>query len=1114
MDASESGWGLQQAVQHLHAQQHNFTQQQRQQQQQKQKQCHVRAKRRAPPGASAALYVLIVPMYAVAIAKMAVDMACGQSQPLGAAEPMAAGLTPFASTRACRAWAMSDPSGAMARLGTTSAAYLVVPFTVSLLGAVAALLQPPGCSWSLPRHISRLHMLGTRAVTIAALLAQRAGISTVLLPCPVTLWSVRNLWLVPGSLYESILTNQGLRKEVRSASLIVDAAMFALNAAMLWLVADADGAPHLRSAGVLVAVAAASIAVPALRAATGVLLPVLRARRPAAARANKGGGAATASARADKGGDNGAATAAEAPCMTMDLQGWSVTKERPVGGGPDTHSVAATAAARALLAPCSVDGAAAASPRACASSEVSTEPPPRACASSEISGEPAPCAMVLPRAGAQEAAAAGAGVGSWSQQLLDVPYTPLYPQTVRLVIKIKDREPEELVPDWQQALSRMVQPRCTLRSFAVRRGCTQLVFDADEGGADALLETLTQGMLKHGSAHGTFELHMAPASPPSSACLPSVFVGSRDRHMSLAVQDGRTRSPHTPADGASPPAVLSAFPLVAELPSASAAAADADGGVETEAELLLSAPLLSGSSLLVRHATCGYLRVAWAGYAYDGKHGGRRGGYDEDLGGREHGCRYGGYDEDPGGREHGSNVRLLVRFAAPRTPGRVRFEVVDGMTGRLGASAAQLLLPSAAAVAELLAVACASAAPPCPSTPCALYGKQPCPHVSGNVDAAAVHPWAQRGARGNAAVHPVVADIASWVDAAVLAAAHRGSPGGASEFEAARVRDALVGFCGLLRLDALRAMLLAMDAQRAEALAADPPCAMLRRTEARSGLATPGAGGGGGEDAETLRHGTCFSAPCDPAAAAAAPWSGSAAAATQRIARPSDGLSQGRCLTADCFLVARMVCALAAVVLRARRLVAHWVVLNFVEVLLTLLLAVRTLTTPPARLASALGCAERALRCDFAERAMLLRTAAFAAFTAGFPPRPPRASDVPSTAFLVMGFIADAAFTWIPSPMHGSLETLLALAAAYGVSFGAWGWKYGLQHSVAAGVMVAGSVVAVNLWPRVAPARQTRGATVGSTRHTHGSTAGSTRHMCCGTAGSSQPGDIGKAKQM
>eukprot|EP00955_Chlamydomonas_euryale_P022813 240863-Chlamydomonas_euryale.AAC.1 len=34
MDASESGWGLQQAVQHLHAQQHNFTQQQRQQQQQ------------------------------------------------------------------------------------------------------------------------------------------------------------------------------------------------------------------------------------------------------------------------------------------------------------------------------------------------------------------------------------------------------------------------------------------------------------------------------------------------------------------------------------------------------------------------------------------------------------------------------------------------------------------------------------------------------------------------------------------------------------------------------------------------------------------------------------------------------------------------------------------------------------------------------------------------------------------------------------------------------------------------------------------------------------------------------------------------------------------------
>eukprot|EP00955_Chlamydomonas_euryale_P061085 357903-Chlamydomonas_euryale.AAC.3 len=121
--------------------------------------------------------------------------------------------------------------------------------------------------------------------------------------------------------------------------------------------------------------------------------------------------------------------------------------------------------------------------------------------------------------------------------------------------------------------------------------------------------------------------------------------------------------------------------------------------------------------------------------------------------------------------------QVRVTFAAPQQPGRVHFEVIDEGSGMQGVAAALLLLPTKAAAAELLGVQ----------------------NSTSGLPDAATQP---------ARPHPVTTDVGMWIDTMLMDSC--GAMDDGRRQEAERVCHALLRFCDLMRLDAIRDMLMAL----------------------------------------------------------------------------------------------------------------------------------------------------------------------------------------------------------------------------------------------------------------------------------------------------------------
>uniref|UniRef100_A0A7R9YX79 Uncharacterized protein n=1 Tax=Chlamydomonas euryale TaxID=1486919 RepID=A0A7R9YX79_9CHLO len=561
---------------------------QRQQQQQEQSNCVRRGgRRRSAARWAAAPYYLGLVNYLAVLGQLVYTTACA-SRTDGSENPA------FGSMAECRAWLLRNPLSAakLAGLGPTLA-WLVV-FSPALLAVVLA-HQPgslgrigPSVVWTLKGLCIRLH-------GVSVLLAVRCGIDTGMHPYPVLTWAMRSMWFIIGGLCESAITN-GLAEQSFAMKLAADCGILVLNVCLLLLMAEDEGAAYLRSPVVFLGAAAASLTVPMLHLLTPRLSPLLQHLRQRR-HARQADHAARASVELEE----------HWGFLNLAARGACDSALKPnIGAGPlGTVELAAFQNAEGGRA--------------------------RDLSVQHGAGEPTTAARSVD-----------------APLTYDVPYTRMYPTTVRLVFKINGREPEDLLEGWQASLVRAAEPHGRVRSVAVRRGCTQLVVDVDADGADALLNRMAQ-MLAGSEAGGD------RGGGSDGWSVPALFHDTRSCHMS--VQD--SRNTQRTSDARPLPSVLCARPAVAELQMCTSPTA--------EATLVLSAPMPPGCVLTARHAFEGYLTVACADAARDGLH-----------------------------------VRVV--FAAPSRPGRVHFEVVDEASGQLGAAAWQLLLPSGQAAEDLMQV--------------------------------------------------------------------------------------------------------------------------------------------------------------------------------------------------------------------------------------------------------------------------------------------------------------------------------------------------------------------------------------------------------------------------
>uniref|UniRef100_A0A7R9VCY4 Uncharacterized protein n=1 Tax=Chlamydomonas euryale TaxID=1486919 RepID=A0A7R9VCY4_9CHLO len=503
------------------------------------------------------------------------------------------GSLAFESDAECRAWVLRNPLLAAKLAGMGPNLAWLVAFSPALLAVVLA-HQPgslgrigPSIVWTLKGLCFRLH-------GVLVLFAVRCGIDTGMHPYPVLTWAMRSMWFIIGGLCESAITNN-LAEHSFAIKLAADCGIVVLNMCLLLLMAEEEGGAYLRSPMVFLGAAAAPLTVPMLHVVMPRLSSLLqrlqqrRRMRLAAYPARTHAGL---------------------------LENWAPLAMAAMG-----------ACDSALKPQKSADPLGLAQPEASQRAEGDDE------------------GNFSVQRSADEPAA---GAHSDDSPTYDVPYTRMYPTTVRLVFKINGREPEDLLEGWQASLVRAAEPHGRVRSVAVRRGCTQLVVDVDADGADALLNRMAQ-MLAGSEAGGD------RGGGSDGWSVPALFHDTRSCHMS--VQD--SRNTQRTSDARPLPSVLCARPAVAELQMCTSPTA--------EATLVLSAPMPPGCVLTARHAFEGYLTVACADAARDGLH-----------------------------------VRVV--FAAPSRPGRVHFEVVDEASGQLGAAAWQLLLPSGQAAEDLMQV--------------------------------------------------------------------------------------------------------------------------------------------------------------------------------------------------------------------------------------------------------------------------------------------------------------------------------------------------------------------------------------------------------------------------
>eukprot|EP00955_Chlamydomonas_euryale_P081002 363514-Chlamydomonas_euryale.AAC.2 len=591
-----------------------------------------------------------------------------------------------------------------------------------------------------------------------------------------------------------------------------------------------------------------------------------------------------------------------------------------------------------------------------------------------------------------------------------------------------------------------------------------------------------------------------PAPPPSAAtvaeqlpagsvgtALLSLFAHGSPRAASMTLQDGRANGRGN-GDGSDdrngdsgPPAVLTVWPPVAELPMPAC--------TPTEAALLLSGPVPPGCSFLARHSAAGYLAVRQVaqGTAASAAPASRGGG----------------------------PVAVALCYASPPWPGTVRFEVVDDATGRLGAChAAQLLLPSGAAAAELLAIAGAPPAVHPRSTDprlgaaAATVGCDAAPVAAAAAAGMAALPAALDEAGGHAAgaatsltallpaaPHPVLLDVGVVLDVLAVLRMHGGAAvGSPMRSDAARAHVALAGLCRLVRACALSDMLAAVEEQ-ARSLGGDGGSG-----DGGSGGACASAGGGGvgggtggagassGGDVGTMDRRPSKPFPADscrqlPTAADSHP---SCAATTRLVALSSAAsadaadmrspacaaprappamgpLATVRWSAEERFTVCRVLLQAAACVLRAPHGAPHFAVYFLPDLLFVALLAVRAWAPLPAAAARAAAAVHACASARFGTLAAVHRIAAYLLFAAGVPRATSALAALP-VELLVLVSLAGSAFTWVPYPIERPAVAALA-AAAHGAAFTAWQRSLGAHAWFQCGAAVGAGAAVAGLWP-------------------------------------------------
>lgn len=304
-------------------------------------------------------------------------------------------------------------------------------------------------------------------------------------------------------------------------------------------------------------------------------------------------------------------------------------------------------------------------------------------------------------------------------------YTSLYPvrtQLTRIMIKIPDREPEDLKPGWQQLLAdEVVRQGGVVRSMLVRKGCTQLLLTVSSlpsspdsqlafaGRLESLLPALfREGPLSSKGQDSTrFNLQLGSDVISIGAAGP---VGTHGRGE--GARDAWSAGPQPPQQLPAPPRrLLSAAEARALLPpsvdSASPAAAlllpagpaprgyGGGGGEGMEGQLIvrlrLSGPMRPGQAVLVRDPLRGYLPSGsvWAECSDPAE----SRNVDLTIFPRAAAAAAAGAEEEDAPSAAAAGHELLSCLL---------FEVVDGGNGCVGAAAPLLLAPDGATLEEII----------------------------------------------------------------------------------------------------------------------------------------------------------------------------------------------------------------------------------------------------------------------------------------------------------------------------------------------------------------------------------------------------------------------------
>eukprot|EP00955_Chlamydomonas_euryale_P034255 349737-Chlamydomonas_euryale.AAC.2 len=375
-----------------------------------------------------------------------------------------------------------------------------------------------------------------------------------------------------------------------------------------------------------------------------------------------------------------------------------------------------------------------------------------------------------------------------------------------------------------------------------------------------------------GSDTRVFQVQLSPSA--SRYSFPDLFrsAGSGST-FSATIQATQSANPTSSScvDG-EPPKVLGVLPGVAELPLCALAT--------MHATLKLSDRLFPSCKVLVRHCTSGYLVTSTA-------------------------------------ESTGNPTEVAIGFSAPSDPGRVYFEVLDAQSGRLGAAATQLLLPSSAAAEELLHVSKPADDPCLPTVP-----------------------------------HPVLQDVGLWIDTTLLDS--RFGVGQHAKDEARRIGSALLNFCMLMRLDATLKMLTELSKHTYGAqpnLALPGTASVAPPTVAPTSWSLRQRRVRASDDSRTMLHGRSAPRPHGSGHAAVLPLSGPSSASLLNPSRSIFLLLQ-HCPFVFCAFSRPFSCHVSMIPIH--------VMFHATELLLVVMVAVRTFALP--RLARILDSAEERVR--------------------------------------------------------------------------------------------------------------------------------------------------------